>query len=342
MLSKRRLSPWFLFALLLILGAISIRVVGVFLDYVLVGLLFAYLSHPGYQWLEQRLRRPWLSSIIMVIVVSITVLGPASYVLIGLVTELRDIIVRLDPDALTAFVQQYSDTALPGLLTTVIPSLDSFASQLATELIRFLAEGLIGAFVLLYVLYYTYIDGERFLHFTKELLPMQEAHRDLLFHEIAVVTRAVMFGQVLTAAIQAVLAGVGYLIFGVPNVIFWAFITFILALLPVIGPPLIWIPWGAYLIVSGNTFQGIGLLVYSAVMVSGLDNLIRPKLIGSRAHVHPVVVLLGILGGLTVFGFSGFILGPLTLSVFVTILDVYRKEFAMKLDDDSDRYLTGR
>ncbi len=349
-LSKRRLSPYFLFALLLILAWVSLRVVGVFLDYVLIGLLTAYLSHPLYDKILAKVRYRPVAALTMVVLLAGLILVPLAFLLAGLVNDLQAAARQVTGPGLRLAIESglhallggvVEPAVIDGLLASILPSLSSFVSGLASDLVLLLAEGLLGVFILLYVLYYAYTDGHAFRDFVKELLPMQEAHRDLLLHEIDNVTRAVMFGQVATAAIQATLAAIGFALFGVPNLILWTFLTFVLALLPVIGPPLVWVPWSLYLMASGNTFEGIGLAIYSAILVSGLDNLIRPKLIGSRAHVHPVIVLLGIVGGIVVFGFSGFILGPLVLSIFVTILDVYRKEFALKMDDDGPRQLVG-
>ncbi|MGB0653732.1 MAG: AI-2E family transporter [Thermoplasmatota archaeon] len=349
-LSKRRLSPYFLFALLLLLAWISFRVIEVFLDYVLVGLFIGYLTFPAYRWLRPRLKRPPLAAFSMVIAVSILVLVPLGFATVGLVNELRNILISLDVDSLRAqldtflgdlgerFGRDPQQEGEPGVLDTVIPSISGYISTFVTRLIGVLAEALVGMFVLLYVLYYTYLDGERFVLYLRDLLPLQDAHRDLIFHEITIVTQAVMYGSVLVAFLQAVLGALGFMLFGVPNVIFWGFVMFILALLPVIGPPLIYVPWSVYLIGTGETFRGIGLLVYSVILVSTLDNFIRPALISSRAHIHPVIILLGVLGGLAFFGFSGFILGPLVLSIFVTILGFYRKEFALKTEEPEFGY----
>lgn len=354
-LSKRRLSPYFLFALLLILAWTSFRVVAVFLDFVLVALFLSYLTYPGFLRVQALVRRPQVASFFMVLLVAILVVVPLGFLLVGLVNELRDILLNLNVDELRAALDRFSlqlderlggsgepgDGSEPGLLDTVVPSVSSMASGLVTKIIQVLAEGILGVFVLLYVMYYTYTDGIRFVGFLKELLPMQEAHREKLFHEVQLVTRAVMYGSVLTALIQAILGGIGFAVFGIPNVIFWSFVMFILALLPLIGPPMVWGPWGAYLVLTGETFRGVGLLIYSAILVSTMDNILRPKLIGSRAQVHPVLILLGVLGGIAHFGFSGFILGPLVLSIFVTILDVYRKEFALKMDEEAEPYRMG-
>lgn len=343
-LSKRTLSPWFLLALLVILAVVSFRIVGVFLNYILMGLFLAVVTHPVYDWLEGRIRMPGVASLLMVAGVTLLIFVPLAFLLVELVKELRNILTVLDPGTLRAQIEALSRRFLgdwsvgdggsgAGIVDVLVPSLNAFASQVASRILGALAEGTVGVFVMLYILYYSYHDGHRFVRSMGELLPLQDAHRDLIFREIENVIKAVMYGHILTALIQAILGGIGFWIFGVPNVIFWGVIMFILALLPVVGPPIVWVPWGVYLLLSGQTFQGIGLLVYSFIMVSTLDNVLRPKLIGDYAHIHPTVILVGVLGGIVVFGFSGLILGPLVLSIFVSILGVYRKEFAKRMVD---------
>ncbi len=346
-LDKRRLSPWFLFGLLLLVGWIAVRVVSVFLDYVFVALFLAYLTYPAYPWLKQRVKNRQIAALLLLIVMMVAVVVPLGFLAGELAQEMQSVANSLSGEDFDNFTQELRDSvnrmlgrngADPGndfLFERLEQDATRFVGTLLSSLFGALAEGVIGLFVLLYVMYYAYLDGPRLLRFVQDILPMQEAHRDLMFHEIGIVVKAVMYGQVLTALIQATIGGIGFWIFGVPNVIFWSVIMFILALLPIVGPPLVWVPATIYLIgVKGDTFAGVGLAIYSAILVSTVDNIIRPKLIGSKAHVHPVVVLLGVLGGIAVFGFSGLILGPLVLSIFVTILNVYRKEFASKMTDD--------
>lgn len=348
MLSKRRLSPWFLFGLLLVLGLIAFRVVAVFLSYVLFGIFLAYLTHPVYRWLLRRLKRPGAAAATMLLLMMGLVLGPLVFLVLQLITEVQVVVAGLglaDPqaiiDTLSTRINEFlglppADTSAT---SSVVNDIYNSAQDGLTDWVRALpgklVEALIGILLLIYVLYYAYTDGETILGHLREILPMQPSHRDLLFREVGHVIRGVMYGTVLMSLLQSALALIGFTIFGVPNALFWSSLVFILALLPIVGAPMIWAPWALYLIVIGETFRGVGLLLYGAILVNGIEHFIRPKLIGTVADIHPLVVLLGVVGGLAVFGFIGFILGPLVLSVFITVLNLYRTEFAAKLDEGS-------
>lgn len=347
-LSKRRVSPWFLLALLVALGLVAFRLVGVFLSYVLFGLFLAYLTYPVYAWLLKRVKRPTLAASLMLLLIVVVVLVPLAFLLAELVSQVQQVVSEAgvaDPQAIldtlahriNAFLglpPQDPDATSPGssLVNDVYDTIQDEATQWVRALPRYLAEALIGVFLLAYVVYYSYTDGARWLQVLREVLPMQSDHRETLFREVGHVIRGVMYGTILMSALQAVLAAVGFTIFGVPDVALWSVLVFILALLPIVGAPMVWLPWSVYLVYIGETFRGVGLLLYSAILVNGIEHIIRPKLIGSVADIHPLLVLLGVVGGLAVFGFIGFILGPLVLSVFVTVLSLYRKEFAKRMD----------
>lgn len=343
MLSKRRLGPWVLFGLLILLGWVTLRVVAVFLDYVLLGLFLAYITYPLYRRLKRTVRSGVASSLLMVFLVFTVIVVPLAFMTLQLFAEVKAIEEDLGLRDPQAFVNQTGEVLVGTLgmeagaggemVERAFDSIRDFLHKQAQEIPGRAVVGLVGTFVLFYVLYYAYLEGPRLVAFVRDLLPMDDGHRDMLLFEVVQVTRGVIVGTVLTALIQAALGGIGFALFGVPNVLFWSLLMFILALLPVIGPPVIWAPWGAYLLLTGETFDGIALLLWGAILVSTADNIIRPKLIGRSAKVHPVVVLLGVLGGVPVFGLSGFILGPLVLSIFVTILQVYRKEFAYRMEE---------
>lgn len=344
-LSKSRVSPWFLLALLILLGAMAFRLVAVFLSFLLFGLFLAYLTYPVYDWLLKRLKRPAPTAGLMLLIITLVLIVPIALLMAALVQQVQDLIAVAgvaDPQAILDDLAYRINTFLglspqpdgnsPGssLVNDIYDNLQDAATKWVRDMPQQLLEALLGAFLLAYVLYYSYTDGQRWINALRELLPMEPDHRDALFHDVGHVIRGVMYGTILMSALQAALAALGFAIFGVPNIALWSVLVFILALLPIVGAPFVWVPWGLYLIYIGEPFRGIGLLVYSAILVNGIEHLLRPKLIGTVANIHPLIVLLGVVGGLAVFGFIGFILGPLILSVFVTVLNLYRKEFATR------------
>jgi predicted PurR-regulated permease PerM len=129
----------------------------------------------------------------------------------------------------------------------------------------------------------------------------------------------------MTAIIQGLLGALALMIFGVSNWVFWGVIMIIMAFLPLLGTPIIWGPAGIGLIMEGHTGRGIGLLIVGATIVMNVDNFIRPRLVSGRTKVHPVLILIGVLGGLQIFGFIGMLVGPLILALMVALIKFYEE-----------------
>ena len=216
--------------------------------------------------------------------------------------------------------------------------LDSAFSQiqdsivgLAPDILGSLTELLLGLFIMFFVMYYAFRDGEHFLGHVKQILPLEPALKEKLFMEVRNVTQGVLYGQVMTAVIQGSVATLGLIMFGVGNWVFWGAIMLILAFLPVFGTALIWVPAAVDKLLAGETFEGIGLLLYGILIVTNIDNLVRPKLISERSHVHPVLVMVGVLGGLKMVGFSGMLVGPLILALLVALIQFWEEVYIKKM-----------
>ena len=148
------------------------------------------------------------------------------------------------------------------------------------------------------------------------------------------VTYAVVFGQLLAAMAQGVVAIIGFYIFGVSLPIFWGVMTAFFALVPAVGTVIIWMPASLYLILSGYLTQdyitianGIGLFVYGVLIISTIDNILRVKILEAKADVHPLIVIAGIIGGVNLFGVIGLFLGPILLPMLITYFETFRERF---------------
>jgi predicted PurR-regulated permease PerM len=139
-----------------------------------------------------------------------------------------------------------------------------------------------------------------------------------------------IMGQIVVGIIQGILAGIGFLILGVPNPVLWGSLTALISIIPLLGAVLVWLPIDVYLFVNaflsnGEYWRAIALLLYGSLVVSTIDNFLKPKIVGDRANIHPLVILFGILGGIQLFGIPGILIGPLVLTLFDLVMEIYRK-----------------
>ncbi len=168
-------------------------------------------------------------------------------------------------------------------------------------------------------------DGRRIAALLREILPLPEGERDRFFRRLASTLRSVVFGVLLTVAIQALLGGLGWRFVGLPNPLFYGALMFLLGMLPLVGTAIVWVPGALFLMATGSMREGLLLLGWGILVVGSVDNFVRPWLMSGEGGVSPPVALVGILGGLATFGFLGVFLGPLLLALFLSVLDIARR-----------------
>ncbi len=188
--------------------------------------------------------------------------------------------------------------------------------------------------VMLFVLFFVLRDGPALARQVVRMAPIEQRRRTLLWQHLSDVTRAVFLGIGLTALAQGVLLGVGFWIAGLPSPLVFGVIGVILALIPMVGPALLWVPAAIWLAIQGHHGYAIFLALWGAVVVSLVDNLLRPLLISGRAEVPTLAVFVGVMGGLAAFGFIGLFVGPIVLGLLVAL---FRFEAELNVVTDKNR-----
>jgi predicted PurR-regulated permease PerM len=195
------------------------------------------------------------------------------------------------------------------------------------------ALGTVVSFVvMLFVLFFVLRDGPALARQVVRMLPIEQRRRTLLWQHLSDVTRAVFLGIGLTALAQGVLLGVGFWIAGLPSPLVFGVLGVILALIPMVGPALLWIPAAAWLATRGDYGHAIFLALWGALFIGLVDNFLRPLLISGRAEVPTLAVFVGVMGGLAAFGFIGLFVGPIVLGLLVALF-----RFEAELNTVADR-----
>ena len=166
-------------------------------------------------------------------------------------------------------------------------------------------------------------DNKEILSYLTTLTPFSKEIENKLIKSSKDITLSVIYGQIVIGFVQGLVAGIGFLIFGVPNMIFLTLLAIFAGILPIVGPAIVWIPVAIYLLVAGNTLAAFGVTFFGIISVV-IDNLLRPFFISRSSKMHPLLSLLGMIGGFFFFGILGFILGPLILAYVIIILEIYR------------------
>lgn len=215
--------------------------------------------------------------------------------------------------------EMLSDENIGGLqdkIANFIPSFLNSSAMIITNL-----------FMMLFIFFFMLTNGKQMEKSFDIFLPLHEKNIDLLGAETISMVRANAIGIPLISLIQGIFALVGYWIFGVNEFVLWGFITGVFAFFPIVGTAIIWIPLVVYLFSQGQTTQGIWLTVWSLMVTGNVDYLARVTLMKRMGNVHPLVTVLGVIVGLSLFGFWGFIFGPLLISYFMLLFKIYTIEF---------------
>jgi predicted PurR-regulated permease PerM len=208
---------------------------------------------------------------------------------------------------------------LQGYLTAVLPTLVGATFNI-----------LLAIAILYFILYFMLVNGREMEAWLYEYIPLKDENVAKLGSEFHKLVIANAIGIPAIAIIQGIVALIGYLIFKVPQPIFWFAVTCCTAMLPVVGAAAVYVPMGVYLLAAGNTWQGIAVLVYGFAVVGTSDNIFRFILAKKIGDVHPMITVFGVLIGVNLFGFIGLIFGPLLISMFILLLEIYSNEFLTK------------
>jgi predicted PurR-regulated permease PerM len=167
----------------------------------------------------------------------------------------------------------------------------------------------------------------------QRLSPLRREHEEAIIGKFKEITVATFEGNLLTAILQGAAGGLVFLIFGLPSPLLWAAVMAFLSLVPLVGTALVWGPVVVYYLLTGAVVKGLLLLVLCGAVVGSIDNLVKPLLIRRRAAIPTLWVFVGVLGGVGVFGFLGFVLGPLMVAVLFALIEIYKVEFRKELGE---------
>jgi len=182
---------------------------------------------------------------------------------------------------------------------------------------------LLHIIVILFVFFFVLKDNKELVLYIQSILPFSKETEKKIFKSSKEITFSILYGEIVMGLFQGILTGFGFYLLGIPNALFLGVLATIVGVLPFVGPALIWIPVTIFAFINGEYWVAFGVL-FIGVLNLIFENSLKPMIIAKRANVHPVIILLGMIGGIFFFGFAGFIIGPLVLSYLLIILEIYR------------------
>jgi predicted PurR-regulated permease PerM len=221
-------------------------------------------------------------------------------------------------DKLAGFVPDGS-IDLSAYVTSIFNNLVSNLGNIFSSILSFVPSIFLGTISLFFFLR----DGKKFVAKIVSMSPLEDVYDQQILHKLKRTINSIVKGTLVIALIQGGIAWTGFIMFGIPNSALWGALTVFAALIPGIGTALVVVPAIVYLIFTGSLFNIVGLIIWGVVVVGLVDNFVRPYLVGKGVNVHPFIVMMSVFGGLIVFGPLGFLLGPLVLSLFAALVEIY-------------------
>jgi len=312
----------------------------------LTSIILTYLFYPVYKRIKKLLKSQSLSIFVTLIFIVIIFLLPFVYVasqipgqasnMYGYVQEniIGNGFFDLDCKGSDSMICNTFNVAgnlkfldIDSTINTVFKKITSFAGSAVASIPNIILS---IAFAL-FISFFLFKDGKKLVNSFISIVPLDNKTSNKLAEQFATVTKSVVFAHLIVAIVQGAIGTLGFFLFGIPSPLFWGVVMAIFALLPVIGPAIIWLPASIFLIINGivlNSYfiigKGIGLIVFGVLIISTIDNILRVKLIGDTGEVHPLTVFIGLIGGVNLFGLTGIFIGPILLSLLVT----YIKDFS--------------
>ena len=347
----KNISSYFLIACLLVIMYLMLMIFMPFLTVIFLAIVVATISYPAYEWLLGKLKnRAGLASFLMCILILLVIVLPMVQLAAVFATKSVETYKQVEVSLASGFLEELSLENVtvgikslplldnPETLEEVKNALISAGSKLNAAILSFTgsiikstASFVMSLIFFIFSLYYFFKDGRRFLHKLMHWTPLSNKYDQVLFEKFREMSISTIVSTFVVALVQGVVSAIGYMIVGAPA-FFLGVATGFAGLIPMIGAAVIWVPTGITFLLLGKVWQGLFVLIYGAIAVSLVDNVIRPFMIEGRTKVHPLLIFFSILGGVSYIGGLGFIFGPLILSVCLTLLHIYEMEYDAVLD----------
>lgn len=337
------IERYFFFGLLLATLLFTFLIFRPFWIVLVLGISFSIVLYPIYEWLNYRKLPGWLSSLLTVFLFTLVLCGPLLGIGAIVFNQSENAYyLVLSGGSAGPFMDSINNTVnkiLPGDVVFDI-------NKKATDFIYYISNNIANIFrttisaffsfiLMLLIIFYFLKDGAKWKENIIIFSPLGDKDDKKIITRLAQAVNAVIKGYLLIALVQGILMGLGLWIFNIPNPALWGVVAAVMSLIPTFGTALVSVPAIIFLFVTENTVSAIGLLVWAVVVVGMVDNFLSPLIVGKKINIPSLLILFSVLGGISLLGPVGILVGPLTVSLLYTLISIYRNEFKQNAQNTS-------
>lgn len=311
-----------------------------FLGVLAWSVVLVIVSYPIHRRLGTRIKRRGLRALLSCVLVVLIIVLPLTVLTVALAEELAKVLPNL-PSQLSQLLTNPSSPfgRVSGWLdarfgidtlssqTFIVDQLKQSSERLLGASLNVagnIAGGVIKTFFVVFTMYYLFKDGDKIVANLPAALPLSREQSEAIILRTQEVVSASVYGVVTIAALQGLLGGLAFWMLGIPSPLLWAVLMAFVCMIPVAGSFLVWLPLSIYLMVTGHLTKAVILIIWGALVISTVDNFLRPKLIRNQTRLHELFVFFSVLGGISVFGLLGIVLGPVVLAITLGLLRTFQ------------------
>ncbi|OGI64418.1 hypothetical protein A2733_01265 [Candidatus Nomurabacteria bacterium RIFCSPHIGHO2_01_FULL_40_20] len=329
------IERYFFFGLLLATFIFTFFIFQPFWIVLVLSICFSIVLYPFYEWFRERRLPSWLSSLLTVLLFTLVLLGPIAGIGILVFDQSQDVYRSVvEGQGVGTFIDSIDNGVnklLPqGITFDVKEKISDFVLVVSNNITKIFSTTLSAFFsltLMLLAIFYFLKDGAKWRQKLVELSPLRDKDDKKIIVRLEKAVNGVIKGYLLIAVIQGLLMGVGFSIFGIPNGALWGVVAAIASLVPMIGTAFVSVPAIIFLFATGHDVSAFGFIIWSVVVVGTVDNLLNPFIVGSKINIPPLFILFAVLGGISIMGPVGVLVGPLAVSLLYTLISIYKSEF---------------
>ncbi len=338
----------FLIALIIGVGYLFFRMLAPFLSPITWAIVLVIIFQPIHRRMSRYVRNADVAALLSCLLVLAVVIIPATLIVMGLIGELiatyRLIEERFASGAWTfrlepgrsrvlerslSWLAQYADLSELNLHAFILNNLQRLSGYLAArsaEVVKQFSSFVFNTGLAIFTTYFLFRDGPALMARLKRAIPLPESEAEEVFERMQETIHATLYGGIAVALAQGTLGGIAFGIVGLPSPLIWGAVMFFFSLLPVVGAAIIWVPAAIILLAQGSVGKGLFLLLWGTLVISLVDNILRPWVIGGRTRLPMLLIFFSVLGGVKLFGFIGVVMGPVVLSVALALVEIFRRK----------------
>lgn len=319
---------------LLILIVLSFFLLKPILLSIIVGFILAFIFTPVYNWLYKIIKSKNISSLLLCFLLILLIILPLWFftpifidqsIKLYLASQQMDFVTPLKNIFPSLFAAEEFSAEIGSIIYSFVTKITNSLVNSFSQLILNFPTLFLQFLVVFFTFFFALKDKEKIVSYIQSLSPFSKDVEKKLFKSSKDITSSVIYGQIVIGMIQGLIAGLGFIIFKVPNALILTLFASLAGIFPIIGPAIVWVPVAIYLFIEGNTVAAFGVILFG-LLASVIDNFLRPILVSKRTMMHPALILVGMIGGFFLFGILGFILGPLIIAYLFIILEIYRNK----------------